>query len=89
MLPVCIQDPATTPMGGQHLIAHAVEKGAAIAHQAMGAIGWTQEHVLQRFTRRMWGWREDFGSEAEWAVRLGERVAAKGADQIWPMLTTR
>ena len=67
----------------------AVEKGAAIAHQAMGAIGWTQEHVLQRFTRRMWGWREDFGSEAEWAVRLGERVAAKGADQIWPMLTTR
>ncbi|MFK7945017.1 MAG: acyl-CoA dehydrogenase family protein [Paracoccaceae bacterium] len=67
----------------------AVEKGAAIAHQSMGAIGWTQEHTLQRFTRRMWGWRDDFGTEAEWAVRLGSEVANLGSQQLWPMITTR
>ena len=67
----------------------AVEKGVAIAHQSMGAIGWTQEHILQRFTRRMMGWRDDFGTEADWAVRLGQHIAGQGADHIWPMLTTR
>jgi alkylation response protein AidB-like acyl-CoA dehydrogenase len=70
-------------------VGEAVETGAAIAHQAHGAIGWTQEHALQRFTRRMWGWRDDFGSEADWAVRLGGHVAATGAGRLWPMLTTR
>lgn len=67
----------------------AAEAGVAIAHQAMGAIGWTQEHVLQRFTRRILGWRDDFGSEAEWAVRLGNHVAAQGPDRLWPMITAR
>lgn len=67
----------------------AVETGAAIVHQAHGAIGWTQEHILQRFTRRMWGWRDDFGAEAHWAERLGTHVASKGADALWPMLTSR
>ena len=67
----------------------AVETGAAIAHQAMGAIGWTQDHVLQRYTRRLFGWRDDFGTEADWAVRLGRHVAGLGGDAIWPMLTTR
>ena len=70
-------------------VGEAVETGAAIAHQAHGAIGWTQEYELQRFTRRMWGWRDDFGTEADWAVRLGAHVAAAGADRLWPMLTTR
>jgi acyl-CoA dehydrogenase len=70
-------------------VGEAVETGAAIAHQAHGAIGWTQEHTLQRFTRRMWGWRDDFGSEADWAVRLGGHIATQGAERIWPMLTTR
>lgn len=67
----------------------AVEAGAAVAHQSMGAIGWTSEHILQRFTRRMFGWRDDFGSEADWAVRLGSHVAAQGSDKLWPMITTR
>ena len=70
-------------------VGEAAELGGAIAHQAMGAIGWTQEHVLQRFTRRMWGWRDDFGSEADWAVRLGTAVSADGGAAIWPLLTTR
>lgn len=67
----------------------AVEQGAMIAHQAHGAIGWTQDYTLQMFTRAMWGWRDDFGPEAHWATRLGRHMAAEGADRIWPILTTR
>jgi alkylation response protein AidB-like acyl-CoA dehydrogenase len=70
-------------------VGEAVEAGAAIAHQTHGAIGWTQEHTLQRFTRRMWGWRDDFGTEADWALRLGGHVASQGAERIWPLLTAR
>jgi len=62
-------------------------KGAAIAHQVHGAIGFTGEHVLHRFAQRIWAWRDDFGSEASWAVALGRQVAAAGADALWPTLT--
>ena len=70
-------------------VGEAATEGAAIAHQVLGAIGFTQEHTLHRFTRRLWGWRDDFGSESVWAVKLGNLVAAKGADGLWPMLAER
>lgn len=68
-------------------IGEAAGEGAAIAHQVHGAIGFTIEHILHRFSRRLWSWRDDFGSEAEWAVRLGSLIATKGADELWPTLT--
>ena len=61
--------------------------GAAIAHQAHGAMGFTYEHSLHHSTRRLWAWREEFGNEAVWARRLGRMVAAAGADQLWPFIT--
>jgi len=70
-------------------VGEAAAEGAAIAHQVLGAIGFTQEHVLHRYTRRLWAWRDDFGSESVWAVKLGQLIAAKGADALWPMLATR
>jgi acyl-CoA dehydrogenase len=70
-------------------VGEAAGEGAAIAHQVLGAIGFTQEHVLHRYTRRLWAWRDDFGSESVWAVKLGQLVAAKGADALWPMLAAR
>jgi acyl-CoA dehydrogenase len=70
-------------------VGEAAGKGAAIGHQAHGAIGYTMEHVLHRFTQRLWTWRDDFGSESEWAVRLGEVAAAKGAEELWSMLAAR
>jgi alkylation response protein AidB-like acyl-CoA dehydrogenase len=70
-------------------VGEAAGEGAAIAHQVLGAIGFTQEHVLHRYTRRLWAWRDDFGSESVWAVKLGRLVAAKGADGLWPMLAAR
>jgi acyl-CoA dehydrogenase len=70
-------------------VGEAATEGAGIAHQVLGAIGFTQEHTLHRFTRRLWAWRDDFGSESAWAVKLGQLVAAKGADGLWPMLAER
>jgi acyl-CoA dehydrogenase len=69
--------------------AEAAEKGAAIAHQAHGAIGFTIEHVLHRFSLRALAWRDDFGSETWWAIELGKRVAARGADELWPLVASR
>ncbi|WP_407156993.1 acyl-CoA dehydrogenase family protein [Bradyrhizobium sp. STM 3557] len=69
--------------------AEAAEKGSAIAHQVHGAIGFTIEHILHRFTLRALAWRDDFGSESYWAVELGKRIAARGADELWPLVASR
>ena len=67
----------------------AAEKAAAIAHQVHGAIGFTIEHVLHRYSLRALAWRDDFGSESHWAVELGKRVASSGADDLWPLVASR
>lgn len=67
----------------------AAEKGGGIAHQVHGAIGFTIEHILHRYSLRALAWRDDFGSESYWAVELGKRVAARGADELWPLVASR
>ena len=62
--------------------------GAAIAHQVHGAMGFTREYSLQQSTRRLWAWRDDFGAESAWAMRLGATVIASGAGALWPALTS-
>ncbi|HML07675.1 MAG TPA: acyl-CoA dehydrogenase family protein [Xanthobacteraceae bacterium] len=69
--------------------AEAAAEGATIAHQVFGAIGFTKEHVLHRFTLRMLSWRDDFGNESYWAAELGEHVARRGADEFWPLVASR
>jgi acyl-CoA dehydrogenase len=69
--------------------AEAAQEGVAIAHQVHGAIGFTKEHILHRFTLRLLSWRDDFGSESHWAVALGNLVAARGADELWPLVASR
>ena len=65
----------------------AAHTGALIAHQVHGAIGYSREHVLHRFTHRLWAWRDEYGDESEWALRLGEHFSRLGADRMWPALT--
>ena len=67
----------------------AAEKGGAIAHQVHGAIGFTIEHILHRYSLRALAWRDDFGSESYWAVELGRLVANRGADELWPLVASR
>jgi acyl-CoA dehydrogenase len=58
-------------------------RAAAIAHQVHGAIGVTEEHPLHLFTRRIWDWRDDFGSDVEWSGCLGRKVARAGGAALW------
>ncbi|MHC2701456.1 alkylation response protein AidB-like acyl-CoA dehydrogenase [Bradyrhizobium liaoningense] len=69
--------------------AEAAEKGGGIAHQVHGAIGFTMEHILHRYSLRALAWRDDFGSESHWAVELGKLVANRGADELWPLVASR
>jgi acyl-CoA dehydrogenase len=69
--------------------AEAAEKGGGIAHQVHGAIGFTIEHILHRYSLRALAWRDDFGSESYWAVELGKLVAIRGADELWPLVASR
>lgn len=66
----------------------AASEVAAHAHQVHGAIGMTQEYVLHHFTRRLWSWRQEWGSERHWARVVGERAVAAGADGLWPRVAS-
>lgn len=61
---------------------------ATIAHQVHGAIGFTYDHQLHLVTRRLWSWRDEFGSETEWARLIGQSVMAAGAEQLWPQISS-
>ncbi len=54
-----------------------------IAHQVHGAMGFTHEHQLHHFTRRLLAWRDEYGRETYWQQRIGRQVAAAGADALW------
>jgi acyl-CoA dehydrogenase len=46
-------------------------------------MGATEEYPLHLFTRRLWDWRDDFGSEAQWSEWLGNRFLKTGSSAIW------
>jgi len=56
------------------------------AHQVHGAIGFTREYDLQRFTRRLWAWKSEYGNDRHWALEIGARVVREGSDGYWPGL---
>ena len=66
----------------------AAGKVAEIAHQVHGAIGFTHEHGLHRLTRRLWSWRDEFGTESHWSRELGHGLMTTGVDALWPLITT-
>jgi len=61
---------------------------APIAHQVHGAIGFTEEHRLHFFTRRLWGWRDEFGSERYWSRIIGRKAIEAGAEGLWPFVVS-
>ncbi|MCY3792952.1 MAG: acyl-CoA dehydrogenase family protein [Gammaproteobacteria bacterium] len=69
-------------------VGEAVGLVAEAVHQVHGAMGFTYEHQLHHFTRRLWAWRDECGSEAHWQALLGQRLCALGADQVWDFLAT-
>lgn len=65
----------------------AASAGAAIGHAVLGAIGFTYEHSLHLYTRRLWSWRSEFGSQTAWAQDLGRAICESGDRRLWPILT--
>ena len=66
----------------------AIHRGVAIAHQVHGAIGFTQDYPLHPLTRRLMGWRSDFGGD-RWAEVLGAVALAEGGAGMWAGITRR
>lgn len=67
----------------------AATRGTSIAHQVHGAIGFTHEHALHFATRRLWAWRAEFGSDADWALELGRAAIAARSAGFWPGVTAK
>jgi alkylation response protein AidB-like acyl-CoA dehydrogenase len=60
---------------------------AALAHQILGAMGFTHEHPLHFTTKRLLSWRDECGAENYWAEQAGRAVFAAGGAQFWPLLS--
>ncbi len=67
----------------------AIEVAVPILHRVHGAIGFTIEYPLNHYTRRLMGWRSEFGNDALWARDLGERTAKLGGKGLWREIVTR
>lgn len=65
---------------------NAAQSVSAHAHQIHAAIGITKEYPLHLFTRRLWSWRDVFGSELAWARRIGGAALDPGQD-LWELMT--
>ncbi|MCY4479288.1 MAG: acyl-CoA dehydrogenase [Rhodospirillales bacterium] len=59
---------------------------ARLAHQVHGAIGYTAEHDLHIWTKRLWAWRDECGNEAHWWQVLGAETARGGGAALWPTM---
>lgn len=62
---------------------------ADIAHQVHGAIGFTREYPLHRFSLRALRWRGEFGSEQHWSCWMGRFALAARPQPLWHWLTAR
>jgi acyl-CoA dehydrogenase len=61
----------------------------ALAHQMHGAIGFTADYPLHRFTMALMRWRSESGHDAYWARMLGELVVPLGGAGLWAEITAR
>jgi alkylation response protein AidB-like acyl-CoA dehydrogenase len=83
-----IAEPGLVPIAAAKIRSgQSAGRAAELAHQLHGAIGFTDEHELHLFTRRLWSWRDEYGSESYWSARLGEVLVQGGADDLWKALT--
>jgi acyl-CoA dehydrogenase len=82
-----IDDCENTAAAAKAYAGRAVATVTRLSHQLHGAIGYTDEHRLQYSTRRLWAWRDEFGSEAEWAAVVGRSIINAGGPALWPTVT--
>jgi acyl-CoA dehydrogenase len=51
-------------------------------------MGYSHEYPLHWRSRRLWAWRDEFGSERFWNLRAGKMLAKRGAANFWSDLAT-
>jgi acyl-CoA dehydrogenase len=61
----------------------AATRVARAAHQCHGAIGVTREYRLHQFSRRLWAWRDELGSERSASRTLGAAALTSDRDELW------
>ena len=66
----------------------AIATAASLAHQIHGAIGFSREYELNLHTRRLWSWRDQSGSESEWAELLGRECLDSRNGGLWPVISS-
>ena len=77
-----------TALAARSVTARAATRTAAIAHQLHGAMGLTQEHVLHRFSQRLWAWRDADQTATLVDQRLGELMLRGAHDtELWALIT--
>jgi alkylation response protein AidB-like acyl-CoA dehydrogenase len=57
------------------------------AHHLHGAMGITREYPLHKATRRLWSWRDEWGSARQWRRELGTRSVEIGPNALWDEMT--
>jgi len=65
---------------------HAASTIVRNAHQVLGAMGYTQEHALHRFTNRMLAWRNDAGPLHSIDARILREAQGCRPDELWALL---
>ncbi|NUU23126.1 MAG: hypothetical protein HOV68_16685 [Streptomycetaceae bacterium] len=60
---------------------------ARTAHQLHGALGVTHEYALHHYTKRLWSWPGEVGTERHSAEYLGRLALTGGEAAIWDELT--
>ncbi|MET0360276.1 MAG: acyl-CoA dehydrogenase family protein, partial [Sphingobium sp.] len=80
-------DPSLAIAAARVRSGEAVGVGASVAQQLHGAIGFTREHALHRFTTALWSWREEYGGHGYWTQMLGDAALAEGAEGFWSFVT--
>ena len=81
--------PAEFEIGSAKLNANqAATRATKACHQAHGAMGMTQEYPLHHYSRRLWSWRSEYGGTQEWSRAVGRAVASRGAEGLYPLITS-
>jgi acyl-CoA dehydrogenase len=62
---------------------------ASHGHQVMGAIGFTDEHVMHRYTKRLWAWRDRWGRQSWCEEQIGRQACAAGGGGLWSLIADR
>ncbi|RPA60000.1 acyl-CoA dehydrogenase [Gordonia oryzae] len=73
-------DHAGTIAAAKIVVSSTAREVAAAAHQIHGAIGFTSEHHLGRFTMALLAWRDRHGDEKYWSQVLAGRELEDGID---------